>query len=216
MNTVSTPAIVLQTLPVRESDILVVLLSRDFGRVSAFARNARKSLRRFMGGLDVFDCGVFELTPSRGTSGAYTVEQISKREHWPVLRGDLKKFASACCCLELTAQFAQENDTDSAHLFAPLYHCLRTINTSTSDAEARTLAVFYNLLLLKISGFNYLDDHSRMKPGSTLYEWLSEMLAGSKPIVPYDESLLRQGFHGLVSFTQEITGKEIRSAGAVY
>ncbi len=216
MKTVSTRAIVIQTLPIREADTLAVLLSKDLGRVSAFARNARNSRKRFMGGLDLFDCGEFELSPSRGTSGAYTVEQISNREHWPVLRDDLRKYSSGCYCLELTAQFAQDEDEDSTQLFAPLFHSLRAINSSTTDSEARTLALFYNLHLLKISGFNYLDDRSRLKDDSTMHQWLSEMLESSRPIVPYDDALLRQGFFGILTFTQEITGKELRSAAAMY
>ena len=46
-----TPAILLRSTPYGESDRVVTLLGRDTGRLSAMARGARKSLRRFGGGL---------------------------------------------------------------------------------------------------------------------------------------------------------------------
>jgi len=215
MNLLVTPAIILQTRPIREADTLVVLLSEQHGRVSAFARNARKSQRRFMGGLDLFDCGLFELTPSRTSGQAYCVEQVKKREHWPELRENLKKFSAASFCLELTSQFARDDDHDSAALFAPLYHCLRAINSSKSDAEGLAIALFFNLILLKLSGFNFIDDSSRIARDTDLCRWFEEMLEKRQPIVPYNSALLRQGFHALVAFTQEILGAEIRSAAAL-
>jgi DNA repair protein RecO (recombination protein O) len=46
-----TPAIVLRTHPAREADLIVVLLTAARGRVECHARGARKSRRRFPGGL---------------------------------------------------------------------------------------------------------------------------------------------------------------------
>jgi hypothetical protein len=89
---------------------------------------------------------------------------------------------------------------------------LRAIQLGKTNDEALTLALYFNLLLLKISGFNFLEDGSRIKVGSELNVWLSEMFEKQTPIVPYDRSLLKLGFQAVVVFTQEILGKEIRSA----
>ncbi len=46
-----TPAILLRSVPYGEADRVVTLLGRDTGRLSAMARGARRSVRRFGGGL---------------------------------------------------------------------------------------------------------------------------------------------------------------------
>ncbi len=215
MKMLVTPAIVLQARPIREADSLLVLLTEGYGRVSAFARSARKSQRRFMGGLDIFDCCLLELTPSRSAGQSYCIEQVKKREYWPELRENLKKYAAASFCLELTSRFAKDDDNDSAGLFTPLYHCLRAVNSSKSDAEGVAIALFFNLILLKVTGFNFVDDSSRISRDTEMCRWFDEMIERKQPIVPYNSGLLRQGFHGLVAFTQEILGSEIRSAAVL-
>jgi len=212
MNILETRAIVLQTHVLREADLMLVLLSVDFGRISAIARSAKKSRKRFMGGFDVFDCGLFQLAEPKTHEQPYLVEAISKRELWPALREDLFKFSAACFCVEVTLPFVHENDLEARHLYHPLHRCLRAIQLGKTNDEALTLALYFNLLLLKISGFNFLEDGSRIKVGSELNVWLSEMFEKQTPIVPYDRSLLKLGFQAVVVFTQEILGKEIRSA----
>lgn len=48
----ATPAIVLRRVAYGEADLVVTLLAPELGRVSALARAARKSARRFAGGLE--------------------------------------------------------------------------------------------------------------------------------------------------------------------
>jgi DNA repair protein RecO (recombination protein O) len=57
----STPAIVLRAVNYGEADRVVTLFGRDIGRVSALARSARKSQRRFAGGLGLGAVGVAAL-----------------------------------------------------------------------------------------------------------------------------------------------------------
>ncbi|MBZ0237175.1 MAG: DNA repair protein RecO, partial [Deltaproteobacteria bacterium] len=47
----TTDGVVLRTTPVGESDLVVALFTRELGRVSAIARGARSSRRRFGGAL---------------------------------------------------------------------------------------------------------------------------------------------------------------------
>ena len=54
----STPAIVLRAVNYGEADRIVTLFGRDTGRLSALARGARKSQRRFAGGLGLCAVGV--------------------------------------------------------------------------------------------------------------------------------------------------------------
>lgn len=53
MEELSTPAVVLRTRPLREADLIVVLLTPGRGKIDCIARGARRSRRRFPGGLPV-------------------------------------------------------------------------------------------------------------------------------------------------------------------
>ncbi len=54
MDDVLAPAILLDRVAYGERDLVLTLLTRDYGLVSAIARSARGSLRRFGGALDLF------------------------------------------------------------------------------------------------------------------------------------------------------------------
>jgi DNA repair protein RecO (recombination protein O) len=50
----TTDALLLRRIPYREADLVVTLFTQDLGRISAMGRGARKSQRRFSGGLEPF------------------------------------------------------------------------------------------------------------------------------------------------------------------
>lgn len=54
METPESPALVLDRIPYRDRDLILTLLTRDAGIVSAMARGARGSSRRYAGALDLF------------------------------------------------------------------------------------------------------------------------------------------------------------------
>jgi DNA repair protein RecO (recombination protein O) len=75
-----TRAILLRAVATGEADRVVTLLGRPTGRVSAIARGARKSTRRFGGGLGLAATGEATL---RDRSGA----ELSVLEGFEVVRG---------------------------------------------------------------------------------------------------------------------------------
>ena len=58
-----TKALVLRRTPYREADLVVTLFTAELGQVSALARAARKSQRRFGGSLEPFHTLEVELVP---------------------------------------------------------------------------------------------------------------------------------------------------------
>ena len=66
MESTRTPAVVLKRVPYGEADLVVTLYTRDLGKLSALARSARRSQRRFGGVLDLFTVSEAELKPHRG------------------------------------------------------------------------------------------------------------------------------------------------------
>ncbi|MFN8392198.1 MAG: DNA repair protein RecO [Bdellovibrionota bacterium] len=206
-----THGIVIKTVKLREADLFLTVLTADHGRLTVLARNIRNSRKRFMGGIDLFDCGSFDLGLPQKAHGPYTLQNLDSRESWPALRNNLQKYSLASFCLEVTLHFAPEDDIDAASLFPPLYRTLRSINSADSAEKATLFALYYNLFLLSISGYNVVEDGARLNRLPELKHWLSEMLRNELPIMPFERPLLKQGLQLVALFTQEIIGRQIQS-----
>lgn len=201
MKTYSEPAIILKTAQIKDNDLLVTLLGKNLGLVSAVAKSARQSKRRFMGGLDLFDCGLLQLRETKHGSIRYQLEDISKRESWPNLSKNLSLYQLATYCLEITLMFSAEGDKECAELFQPLFQTLKAINKQTEQASAMAIATFYNLQLLEICGFNYLE-HPDSDLNLTETLWLEQMFHIKQVVLPHDSNVLTRGFNKLLAFTQ--------------
>jgi DNA repair protein RecO (recombination protein O) len=92
--------IVLRTTPLRESDLLVMLYTDVHGRVSAVARGARKSKRRFAGALSLLVLGRYQLgRPPRGE--LWSLESADVVREWTRLSADVVAVAHASYVAEL-------------------------------------------------------------------------------------------------------------------
>lgn len=105
-----TPAVVLRTRPVRESDLVVILLSPRQGKLETIARGARKSRRRFPGGLPVGARG--EAGFSQGRGSLLTLESFAMSADHSGLGRDLTAFAYVAYMCELTDQLVEGTHPD--------------------------------------------------------------------------------------------------------
>src|SRR4029453_5338216 len=92
--------VVLRTTPLRESDLLVVLYTDTYGRVSAVARGARRSQRRFAGALSVLVLGRYRVG-RRGERDLWTLEAGEVEREWTQLASDVVAVAHASYVVEL-------------------------------------------------------------------------------------------------------------------
>jgi DNA repair protein RecO (recombination protein O) len=97
--TASARGVVLRTIPLRESDLMVTLLTAEHGRISAVARGARKSQRRFAGALQLLVLGRFQLSRSRGE--LFTLEAADVEREWTTLASDVIAVAHASYVAEI-------------------------------------------------------------------------------------------------------------------
>ena len=152
-------AIVLKTHPSRESDLVVHLLCATRGKVCAIARGARRSKRRFLSGLDVFDRGVAELRDTRVSLSA--LEAMSPEGGFRHLRDGLGALSAGAVLVEAFDAMTVEDDTsDSKQFFASLDRSLEMLDTASKRRELEALqsALYAGLReLLEVSGLRRTD-----------------------------------------------------------
>jgi DNA repair protein RecO (recombination protein O) len=97
---ITTEAILLRAVAYGESDRVVTLLGKTTGRVSALARGARKSMKRFGGGLGLGASGEASLRDRSG-SELMGLESFEVHEARIGLGGDIARTAHASYGIEL-------------------------------------------------------------------------------------------------------------------
>jgi DNA repair protein RecO (recombination protein O) len=103
MTELSTPAVVLRTRPLREADLIVVLLTPGRGKIDCIARGARRSRKRFPGGLPVGARGE-ALLAARGRGSLVPLAGFSPTADHGSLGRSLELFAYVAYVCELGDQ----------------------------------------------------------------------------------------------------------------
>jgi DNA repair protein RecO (recombination protein O) len=96
---IRTRAVLLRSVEYGEADRILSLFTEAEGRVSAMARGARKSSRRFAGALEPFQIIEVELVPSSGELGRLSSARLVRA--FPRLLADLRAMAAAGAAMEL-------------------------------------------------------------------------------------------------------------------
>lgn len=137
---------VLSAAPVGEYDRRVTLLTKERGKISAFARGARRPGSQLMAAGSPFSFGKFEAYEGRSS---YT---IGKAEISNYFRGLAEDVANACYgfyFLEIADYYAREN-TDEIHMLKLLYQSLRALEKE--NLENRLVRRVFELKAMAING----------------------------------------------------------------
>lgn len=137
MSAHKTEAILLRCVDVGETDRIVHLLTPDYGRVTAMAKSARKSVKRFPGTLDLMNHLDVELQlrPRRMTH----IGRATLISPFLELRCDPARFALGCYLVELLGRLAPEGSAagDARALFDFTLGALRDIEAVDPDPKLR-------------------------------------------------------------------------------
>ncbi len=101
--------IVLRTVDTGESDRVVTLLTRERGKVAAYARGARASRRRFGGSLEPFTLVAAEVRERTG-SELLGLDSVSPIAAFGGIRGDLARIACASYAAELARELVRDHE----------------------------------------------------------------------------------------------------------
>lgn len=107
MNSLKLTAVVLRTVDYGESDRVVTLFTRERGKVSAFARGARASRRRFGGGLEPFT-QISAQVRERSGSDLLSLDTLAVDDAFGGIRGDLARIACAGYAAELSRELVRD------------------------------------------------------------------------------------------------------------
>jgi DNA repair protein RecO (recombination protein O) len=119
MNRIEGEALVLRVVEHGESDLIVRLLHPGAGRMTAIAKGARRSVRRFPGTLDVFNL-LHVTVRRRSRLGMGFLEQARLLSPHLGLRLDARRYALASYLLELLDRMAPEDahGADARRIFS--------------------------------------------------------------------------------------------------
>jgi len=150
MPTYKTKAIILSSYPYREHDRIVSLYSREYGRMDARSRGARKIQSKLAGHLEPFI--ETELLLARGKRWDILAGSRTTAAHRE-LRGDISAIAAASVCVEAVRLITKPLAADG-RVFWLLGQALRAVSRVTSHPKAaRLLAARFLWQLLALSGF---------------------------------------------------------------
>lgn len=150
MSTFSSPAILLRRLEVGDFDLIVSLFTLDHGKVSAIAKSAKKSTKRFAGVLELFSRLQVVCRAGRG-KGLPVLQEAVLQEPFCAIRCDVKKTAYASYWSELLNSWLEEGDKQD-RLFWLFEHVLGRLERGCESAEL--LSILFQMRFTAISGFS--------------------------------------------------------------
>lgn len=127
-----TRAVVLDSVEYGEADRIFTLLAETEGRVSALAKGARRSARRFGAGLSLFGVGQATLATTRGE--LFRLEAFDSARGFPHLGSEVAKVAHASYACELVRELAPPHKAEP-ELFALLLSFLGRLDQGSAAVE---------------------------------------------------------------------------------
>src|SRR6056297_353868 len=137
MSTISTSGILLRPIEYGDHDLIVTLLTLDYGKAPMMAKYARKSRKRFTGTLELFS----ELT---------LVATLPKKGGLPVIKEASLKQAYASYWTELVFAWLEEGKVQ-----AKIYQLLRySLAALDAGEHPGVTSIIFQLYFLKFSGLS--------------------------------------------------------------
>ncbi|MGN0299485.1 MAG: DNA repair protein RecO [Lachnospiraceae bacterium] len=116
-DTIYVSGVVMLSAAVGDYDRRLVLLTKERGKITVFARGARRAKSALLAPSRLFAFGTFELREGRD---AYTLVSADILRYFEELETDIEKVAYACYFMELANYYAREN-IESTELLNLIY-----------------------------------------------------------------------------------------------
>ncbi|MBM7623184.1 DNA repair protein RecO [Sporohalobacter salinus] len=146
MSLYKTEAVVLKHYELKEADKIIILYTRQRGKVQAVANGVRKTKSRLAGSVELFTYSDFLLYQGKSLS---TVSQAEIKNSFASLRDDLFKMAYSSYVVEVVNEFTVDQEKNEP-LFALL---LATLYMLDRGEELELATRFFELRLLNLLGY---------------------------------------------------------------
>ncbi len=143
---ITVTGLVLSVTPIGEYDKRVVLLTKERGKISAFARAARKPNNGLMGVTNPFCFGEFMLYEGRTS---YNILQAEISNYFMELSSDLEGAYYGFYFLELADYYTREFN-DETQMLKLLYQTLRAL--SSGKIDRKLVRYIYEMKTLVVNG----------------------------------------------------------------
>lgn len=146
MEGITVQGIILQSVPQGEYDKRMVILTKEKGKVTVFARGARRAKNAFAGKTNPFSFGTFVL----GTgSSAYYLKQADISNYFADMTSDYEKSCYGFYFLEFAEYYSRE-ECDGTGLLALVYQTLRALEKGTISYSL--IRIIFELKIFVING----------------------------------------------------------------
>jgi DNA repair protein RecO (recombination protein O) len=148
MSSFSTPAIMLRRIDFQDYDLIVTFFTINKGKISAIAKSAKKSTKRFAGTLELFS--LLNIVCSIGRAkGLPILQEATLKYAFPNIRSKIIKTAYASYWAELINQWTEEGQKQ-VQLFHLFRYVLRELDLGHTPEEV--LSILFQVRFLTIAG----------------------------------------------------------------
>ena len=137
---------VLSSMPISDYDKRIVLITKERGRIAAFAKGARRMNSHLMGVTQPFSFGTFELYEGRAT---YNIKQANISNYFSEVTSNLEAVYYGCYFAEIADYFSKEN-LDASGMINLLYAALKALSNDNIPNEL--IRYVYELKAMVLNG----------------------------------------------------------------
>ncbi len=145
-NQITVLGMVLQAAPIGEYDRRIVILTRERGKISVFAKGSRRQGSHLMGITSPFAFGEFTLYEGRSS---YTLASANISNYFSDLRMDIEGAYYGMYFMELASYYGREAN-DETELLKLLYQTMRAL--TNPKIPNRLIRAVYELKIVTING----------------------------------------------------------------
>jgi len=159
-------------MPVGEYDRRVEILTADLGKISAFARGARKPGSNLVSATRVFALGKFHLFQGKNS---YSIKSAQISNYFEQLSADIELAYYGFYFLEVSQYFGREN-VEAHDMLKLLYFSLRAL--SVDSLSPKLVKSIFELKMLELNGL--CPDSDRLFSGQGVYTFADRSSPGAR------------------------------------
>lgn len=144
--TVTVTGMVLSQTPIGEYDRRVCILTKERGKISAFAKGARRQNSRLMASTNPFSFGQFKLYQGKSS---YNIVEASIDQYYETLREDFVGAYYGMYFLEIADYYTRENN-DEIEMLKLLYQSMKALVHPSIDN--RLVRCIYEIKAVVVNG----------------------------------------------------------------